>query len=353
MKALYLIAVHVTALAAFWPFDAEFYPYPYPNGVNPCNDRDNPPPILSFHVHSVFDGTNRTKSAFALKIRQAFIDHISKIEPSFSDICPFSHTNGAGYFQKICVFPPHWNATMDAFPFPKTDPLFTTTNDAFFIPKEYLLMAEEWWRQHNDPSLAAFMFHVNTGCEDNSHTFWAMTNEGYPFYTNHSGLVCCQSGPPGCFCDFVFYTIPDGRCLTANYTDHSVSVQKCNVDDKPPMSTWSETSYNSTFIQLENMGQSDKFKKMCLGQDVEGNMVCSKGSRLKLVPCRERDHRLNLFNWVNGKIKALHCGSAADLCLGYDHEGEYLVLDQCDTATVVKRIPFTHGNVNMSAKHSF
>ena len=353
MISILFLALHVTSLTAFWPWDPHVYPFPYPNGITPCNDRENPPPILSFHVHLVFYGTNRTKSAFALKVRHKFIDYIQNIDPSFVEMCPFSHTNAAAYYRKICVFPPHWNATMDSFPFPMTDPLFTTTNDAFFIPKEYLLMAEEWWRQHNDPALASYMVHVNTGCEDNSHTFWAMTNEGYPFYTNHSGIVCWQSGPPGCFCDFIFYTVSgDGTdgCLTANYEDNTVSVEQCNVDDKPPMSTWSETYYNETFIQIENMGQTDVRKKMCLGQDYsDRNMICEKGTKLALVPCHERDHRLNLFNWINGTVKALHCGSEANLCLNYQVEDKQLVLDDCSKASVVKRIPFTHGNVNASA----
>merc|ERR1719295_1251683 len=111
-----------------------------------------------------------------------------------------------------------------------------------------------------------------------------MTNEGYPFKTNHLGLVCCQSGPPGCYCDFVFYTISDGRCLTANYTDNTVSVEWCKVADKPVLSTWQETYYNETFIQLENMGESSA--KMCLGQEsVEKKTICKKGSKLMLMPC--------------------------------------------------------------------
>merc|ERR1712083_145829 len=191
--------------------------------------------------------------------------------------------------------------------------------------------------------------HVTTGCEDNSHTFWSMTNEGYAFDINHSGLVCCHSGPAGCFCDFNYYTIPDGRCLTANYTDNTVSVEQCNVADKPPLSTWRETYYNSTFIQLENMGETNTNTYMCLGQEsIKKEAVCKKGTKLMLMPCYERDTRLNLFNWVDGKIKALHCGMKKNLCLSVEEESGQLVLDDCKKATAIKRIPWTPQNLNAS-----
>merc|ERR1712130_428585 len=108
-------------------------------------------------------------------------------------------------------------------------------------------MAEEWWRQNNDASLASYLFHVNSGCEANDHTFWSMTNEGYAFKTNHSALVCCHSGPANCFCDFYFYTIPDGRCLTANYADNTITAKPCNFNvnhHTPAFGLWSETYYN-------------------------------------------------------------------------------------------------------------
>ena len=76
---------------------------------------------------------------------------------------------------------------------------------------------------------------------------------------------------------------------------------------------------------------------MCLGQDGGSkDGICEKGTELKLVPCYDRDNRLNLFNWVDGKIKALHCGSKKNLCV--DYKGKKLVLEDCDGATKMSRM---------------
>eukprot|EP01083_Nonionella_stella_P226094 803286_1 len=169
------------------------YPYPYPNGTSPCNNIQSPPPIISFHVHSVFDGTNKTSSEAALNLYHSFIEYIN---PEMEQ-CPFSHPNSAGYYTKICVFP--FNASMSAFPF-FTSHIFGATDYAFFIPKSNYLIAEMWWRQYNNPLLTSYMVHVNTGCEDNSHTIWSMVNENYPYKTNKTGLFCCHDGPAKCYC---------------------------------------------------------------------------------------------------------------------------------------------------------
>ena len=183
--------------------------------------------------HSVFDGTNRTKAQFALNLRKEFMEHIRQIDPSFLESCPFSHMNPAGFMRKMCVFP--FKETMNDFPLWTDDQIWSTRNYAFFVPKEYLLETEMWWRQHNDASLASFAFHVNTGCEDNSHTIWTTVNEGYAFKTDPTGLICCHSGPAGCYCDMVSFTVPDGECLTGNYAVETLesfcTQHKRRVDD--------------------------------------------------------------------------------------------------------------------------
>lgn len=95
---------------------SEKYPYPFENGVSPC-DVQPPPPVVSFHVHAVFDGTNKTIAKAALDLRSAFIEFANpKMEQ-----CAFSHSNSAEYYSEVCYFP--FNASMDAFPF-FTSPIF-------------------------------------------------------------------------------------------------------------------------------------------------------------------------------------------------------------------------------------
>merc|ERR1712154_320407 len=124
-----------------------------------------------------------------------------------------------------------------------------------------------WWRQHNDAPLASFAFHVNTGCEDNSHTIWTTVNEGYAFKTNASGLLCCRSGPAGCYCDLATYTVRDGiLCLAGDMETNTVAMKLCNASDVPPL--WKETHYNDTFIQMEvGAGPGSTNTYSCLGQD--------------------------------------------------------------------------------------
>ena len=231
------------------------YPYPYPNGISPCDDAESPPPIISFHVHSVFDGTNKTKAQSAIDLYWAFIRYIN---PNMAQ-CPFSHANAAAFQKDICYLP--FNATMDEFPF-FISHIFGGTDYAFYIPTHHYLTAEIWWRQHNDPSLTHYMFHPNTGCKDKSHTIWSMTNEGYPFPTNKTGLFCCHNGPLGCYCDITQYGL-DGMngalCIAGNYSDGSVLATKCGASDHGQYdeTTWRETYYNDTFIQLENYGNTN------------------------------------------------------------------------------------------------
>merc|ERR1712083_438362 len=103
---------------------------------------------------------------------------------------------------------------------------------------------------------------------------------------------------------------------------------------------------------IENMGETKEYETntyMCLGQDSGSKGgICEEGRELKLVPCYDRDNRLNLFNWVDGKIKALHCGSKKNLCLNVEEESGRLVLDDCKKATAIKRIPWTPQNLNAS-----
>lgn len=287
-------------------------------------------------------GYIQTKASFAINLRDSFLNYLESINPNYAKMCSFSVTNPGPSMKDICVLETAYNATMDAFPFPTDNIIFGATNFAFFIPKQHLLMTEMWFRQHNDPSKLSFIIHSNNGCQDNCHTDWATVNEGYMFKINPPGLSCCHSGPEGCYCDTVYYKTMDGeteKCLTANYTDHSVSMGLCENKEYPLLAKWRETHYNGTFIQIENMATTKKYIKnsyLCLGQD-EGskNGICEEGTKMSLVACYERDNRLNLFNWDSGKIKAIGCGDDKDLCVDFDGTG--LVLKDCDRATKIAR----------------
>ena len=200
-----------------------------------------------------------------------------------------------------------------------------------------------WWRQNYDPSLISYLFHTITGCEDKSHTEWTMVNEGYAFNkVNPEGLWCCHNGPANCYCDITQYvtcsSYANEQCLTADYDDGSVSLRECG-----PMytdaTTWRETFYNETFIQIENWGTTGPNMPntyMCLGQDhLDKESFCRSGTSSGLVSCYTEYDRMNLFQWVNGRIRAMNCQN--DLCLTVGERGE-VVLEYCDKASVFKRL---------------
>lgn len=204
-----------------------------------------------------------------------------------------------------------------------------------------------WWRQHYDPKLNSYMIHPNTGCEDNSHTIWAMVNENYPYQTNKTDFFCCHDGPEKCYCDLVQYVVNDNStnnhnlCVSANYTDYSMSLKKCgdSADGQYDDTNFIETHYTDTFIQLENFGPTNGYSRtdtyMCLGQQSDAN-VCNKGNRIELIDCYQNDERLNLFDWVDGRIKALGCAED-DLCVTYHSESGHFVLDECVKSTTFLR----------------
>ena len=114
-----------------------------------------------------------------------------------------------------------------------------------------------------------------------------------------------------------------------------MAMKLCNASDIPPL--WKETHYNESFIQIElGEGPGSTNSYICLGQDASSQEgICQRGTELKLVPCYERDNRLNLFNWVDGRIKATGCGPEKDLCVDYDGQG--LVLESCIRASKIAR----------------
>lgn len=301
------------------PYDN--YPFPYPNGISPCEDTTNPPEILSFHVHVVFDGSNKTTAQSALNLHSSFI---SATNPNM-EICPFSHPNGASFYDDICVFP--FNQTALDW----KSVIFGNTDYAFFIPKQHYLYADMWFRQNYNPNLVSYMFHVNTGCEDWDHTVWSMVNEGYPYKTNKSGLFCCHDGPNNCYCDITQYIL-NNKCINANYKTNSLYLSQCSSKGMDS-SGWRETYYNQSFIQLENFGTTGTNTYMCLGQSDE-NDTCSVGKQLSLIPCKQNDEAKVLFNYDQNmkRLKALNCGNEKNsLCVSY--ENDLFVLNECNSST--------------------
>ena len=103
--------------------------------------------------------------------------------------------------------------------------------------------------------------------------------------------------------------------------------------------SWRETWYNETFIQIENWGttRTSKNTYMCLGQDQDTlGDNCKRGSQLGLVSCFTREDRMNLFQWVDGRVKAIGC-QKEDLCVAHVDTGD-MVLEYCDKASVFKRL---------------
>ena len=133
----------------------------------------------------------------------------------------------------------------------------------------------------------------------------------------------------------VSYTVPDGKCITYTAEGDDVELRRCELVKDPGMTLWKETHYNDTFVQIESAGLQQLNTYMCLGQEkTDKDAICKRGTKVKMVPCYDRDNRINAFNFVDGKIKATQCGSK-DLCVS--EEGKGLVLENCAKATKITR----------------
>ena len=206
------------------------YPYPFGGDGSPCDSSTDPPPIASYHVHVVFNGSDYDSSVAAINLHDAFVDYyIQNIDPTNStemDTCDFSHPYGYyPSYNKMCQFP--FNASIGAFPFSRSN-IFLGSNYAFFIPNDitndfansnskynynYYLLTQAWFRQYSQNNKLSnnynlsYIFHTNTGCENLDHTIWAMLSYDYNYPRIYKpGLYCCHNGPPPqCYCNVTRY----------------------------------------------------------------------------------------------------------------------------------------------------
>ena len=279
---------HVISLCFGFSCVLGTYPYPFPDNESPCDSNTNPPPIQSYHVHVVFNGSDYNSAQAAINLHSSFVDYyINHIDPfNLNEMqeCPFSHP--AGYhpnYNSMCRF--SFTANMSSFPF-SGDPIFGGTNYAFYIPNyikndnansnsnknyNYYLLTQAWFRQYSQKNVLSsnynlsYVFHVNTGCENLDHTIWSMKSYDYNFDPIvKSALLCCHDGPPPkCYCNVTQYVYDNdnnsqSRCLAVDYESNELILESCS-NSGPDETVWRETLYTDDFVQLENWGNTGLF----------------------------------------------------------------------------------------------
>ena len=184
------------------------------------------------------------------------------------------------------------------------------------------------------------MMHVNTGCEDDDHSRFAMKNMEYPdFEQDKDGLWCCHQGPPGCSCDIVQYQFQAGTgadlCLGANETSRQGLVALCDHQDWGT-ATWRETTYTPELAQVEIYGTSGANIFECLGSAV-ASRGCEVGAPVSLADCGGNLTAV-AFSWDEDQSR-LTSDSCPGLCIGVSvsemSAGAPLELQSCDEGTTL------------------
>jgi len=304
---------------------------------------DENPGIISYHIHAVFDGSNSTIYTTALDLHAAFTKAMGQRVDDSNTWCPFSHPNAALGYDQICPFE-FDEASLKTQPRTSVG-LFGGANYAFHIPRSHYMAAQDWWRQHHGRTVD-YMMHVNTGCENNDHSIWAMSNTEYPsfpaFKQTTDGLWCCHQGPPGCYCDLVRYEQPaTGMCLSAS-NESAVTLAECAPKwDSFDATTWRETWYTQPkmgqpkYVQVEAWGNAPNGGNSytCLSPETK----CAAGERVTLQPCAS--NAPTLISWqsdrqANGtapQTGKLTSDSCPGLCVGATRRGG-AALERCAAA---------------------
>lgn len=301
-----------------------------------CDDTEDPPQLLSWHVHVSFHANDPTSASFALGLRDRFVTvrNISR------ELCPMGHLQPAPAFGRICQFPLEYDA---AGPYAGTGP-FDLPNFSFFVPAGLLAEVVSWWSQHRGP--LSVLAHPNSGCQDHDHGTWPAAI-GQPTTLNvPNGLACCHSGPPGCTCYTTVYTPPgDGRrCLSAAASTGAVSVAGCDVSDPDGSKPWAHTNYSRSFSQLEAFLTFPRADR-CLGIAPRGisgkgseppTATCAAGAELRLVSCTpDTDAEVNATRVsyvVSRGDGVLSLDGCPGQCVTRAKDGTTVAVGDCDEA---------------------
>jgi aromatic ring-cleaving dioxygenase len=303
--------------------------------ANPVGDNNQtcdgePPMIVSYHVHAVWDGANETATNLALKKWGEFSMAMKKEGLLYDGgDCPFSHPNGTGGgFKEICPFIFNQEGPFQPW---TAHGLFGGSNFAFFIPNSLYMRAMNWWRQRHDGLW--YMLHVNTGCEDYDHTVWSLKSLDYPdFQQTKTGLWCCHAGPPGCSCDITQYaqynsaTDQPSNCIASTESGSIVLSTECDGDDWN-LGTWRETTYTTHLKQIEIYNDTNVF--LCLGIE---DGVCASGAAVSLVDCGGVDSTSSRMHWDSSKnqLKSDSCpGLCVDVGVNDNTKSSILTFQPC------------------------
>ena len=294
----------------------------------------DPPAIVSYHAHAVWDASNVSLSAEARRVFDAFAAAAGA--PAGS--CPFSHPNGAPGYAEVCAFPINWTDVLAGPVAGPPDTLFGGFNFAFHVPVARLAEAEAWWRQRRGP--LHVMLHANTGCEYRDHSDWATRSAEYPPYDQSlEGLWCCKQGPPGCVCDLVRYRVArpssdaeaaaESSCLgAAPAPGATLGLAPCGDD----LAIWRETAY----VAPPAVAEADAFRQLEAydgdgaagggaaaggGLCVAAAAGCNARAVASLAPCRLGDLNATRASWdgdastTSAPLGRLRSDSCAGMCL--------------------------------------
>lgn len=198
-------------------------------------DEESAPQLIGYHVHALFDGTDRDSIAEAYSAYHLFVGHM---DPSMEQ-CEHAHSTPASWQLEVCYFPTTW--TESDFPI-ASNFIFQTSNYGFYIPPQHLQQSVAFWMQHHADIAGEvafdYVFHTVSGCQRNDHSKWLLESGGYDdSKIVLDNLVCCHNGPSLCTCSMVQYELDGGGCLGLLSLSLSLSVALTLTPSHPHPST--------------------------------------------------------------------------------------------------------------------
>lgn len=323
-----------------------------------CDKIDQPPKILSHHLHVLFRGAARASMTAALEQRREFLKFLGIDETT----CPMAHSDPAPTYSGICPFPFEFDPT--AFPVSPGGP-FEAPNFSFFVSDKFLQLAITWWESHRRylGGELDVLVHANSGCQLNDHTVFGVWM-GKQWEMNTVGLACCLNGPPGCSCYDTYYIArtkggdegtATSKCLAVNKTGGGVIYESCDLSSFNPSLMWHEVTYQKGYQEIDSLGWSmGRFSGVdnCMGVE-----TCHAGAALSMTGCGKDELHNTRFHFQSNaddnNMGVLASDTCTGLCVLIDPSTGRTTLGDCNDprGAVERRCVMAPGQAPVACPH--
>lgn len=146
-----------------------------------CVNATNPPYLVSYHIHILFNANNEDEVSRAMALQHDFVKQFN-VPIGKKENCTFAAGDPRPEQKSVCAYPTAW---LPEGPFP-------TAQYSFFVPRSHYSETVQWVIQRRNG--LDLLVHPNSGCEIQDHLHWAVWG-GNPWELNEAAFHCDS---PGC-----------------------------------------------------------------------------------------------------------------------------------------------------------